>query len=141
MNALLNPRISAKDRNKLKGALRRAFATSDLRRAIIQAALVEHSDPSRPRVKQWFRCNLCKQLDAKSYAVVDHILPVIPVDTSFESVGLDFTADRMWCDPMNLQALCTPCHDVKTKAEKAAKKALQPPKPKKPRRKNACSMT
>lgn len=121
-----------KDRNAIKGALRRAFAISDLHNSILIAAIIEHSDPERLRVKTWCKCNICKEPEAKSYMVVDHIDPVIPIDTTFEELGADKTIDRIWCDPSNLQAVCPDCHDEKTSKEKIAKKALRdslkPPK-------------
>lgn len=145
MNSLKNPRITPRDRGLLKGAMRRAFARSELHKALMAKLeyLPDHKDPLRPRVKKWVRCPSCKQPRGKSEMILDHISPVIPAYTSFEEMGLDETANRLWCDPINLQPICqTPCHDIKTKAEKEAKKALQPPKPKKVRsqRKTTCAI-
>lgn len=127
-----------KDRNDIKGAIRRVFSRSELRNSIIDAAIVEHSDPARPKVKKWCLCNVCKKPEAKSYMEVDHILPVIPVDSSFEALGADATIDRIWCEKNNLQAICPACHLLKTNEEKAAKKAykdsLKPPKIPKPKK-------
>jgi 5-methylcytosine-specific restriction endonuclease McrA len=121
-----------KDRNAIKGSLRRAFSRSKLHHSIIEAARVEHTDPNRPRVKNWVLCNICKEPEAKSYMTVDHIDPVIPYTTTFEELGADETIDRIWCDANNLQAVCPDCHDAKTLVEKAIKKqyrdSLKPPK-------------
>lgn len=94
------------------------FSRSELRRSIIDAALVNYADLNRPRVKKWVRCAVCHVPEAKSYCVVDHKDPIIPVDRSFEQMSLDEVVDRMWCDPINLQAICPSCHDEKSKQER-----------------------
>lgn len=45
---------------------------------------------------------------------VDHIEPVVPL-TGF--TNLDDYAKRLFCEVDNLQLLCHPCHDLKTKEE------------------------
>lgn len=115
---IANPRITKKDRGLIKGAIRRVFSRSTLRNQVIAEALVVHSDPERPRVKNWCLCNVCKKPEAKSYMAVDHLSPVIPVDRSFEEMALDEVVDRLWCAKENLQAICPTCHDEKTKQER-----------------------
>ncbi len=117
-----NPRITPKDRNAIKGALRKAFARSTLHKSIIEASIIKHLDPARPRVKTWCRCAICKLPEAKSYMLVDHIEQVIPSHTSFEEQGVEATIDRMWCAPSNLQSVCPSCHDKKTSEEREEKK-------------------
>lgn len=112
-----NPRISAKERGLIKGALRRVFSRSDLRRSVLEAAIVEHSDPKRKRVKTWVKCAECKKPEAKSNVAVDHILPVIPLNSSLEEMTVDDLVNRIWCEKKNLQVLCISCHLVKTKVE------------------------
>ncbi len=119
--------LGPKDKNLIKGAMRRAFARSELRNSVLEAAIVPHSDPKRPKVKKWVRCAVCSIPEAKSYCAVDHIVPVVPLDTTFQDMSLDDAAERMWCDRSNLQAICPRCHKVKTKAENA----LRPKKPRK----------
>lgn len=135
----MNDRITPKDRNTIKGNLRRAFARSELHKAVLNEAVVQWSDPARPRVKTWCQCNVCKRPEARSYCVVDHVLPVIPVDSSFEALGADATIERLWCDKANLQCICPECHDIKTKAEKAERKKFAPPRV--PRKKKVCVKT
>lgn len=102
----------------MKGALRRAFSRSDLRRQVLEASIIRgYTDPSRPRVKTWCRCAICKKPTPKSYVEIDHIEPLIPVDRTFEEMSLDEVVDRLWCDPANLQAICPEDHDVKSKLE------------------------
>jgi 5-methylcytosine-specific restriction endonuclease McrA len=113
----MNTRITPKDRALLKSAINRVFSRSELRRSILNAAIIEHSDPSRPRVKTWFRCEACKNPEAKSYAEVDHIKPKIGFNEKFEDLALDEYVDRVWCSEKNLQALCKKCHKEKSKGE------------------------
>lgn len=119
---MVNPRITKREQGLLKGALRRVFSRSELRRQVIEAALVEHSDPSRPRVKKWCTCAICGKPEAKSYCVADHISPVVPVHTTFEQMSLDEVVNRLWCDINNLQCVDERCHNEKTKEERKARK-------------------
>lgn len=113
-----NPRITIKERNLLKGAIRRVFSRSDLRRAAIEEAIIEgYFDKTRLRVKKWGKCAGCSYPTPKSYLVVDHIEPIIPLDKSLEEMSWDEVINRIWCNGSNLQALCESCHDVKTKEE------------------------
>lgn len=112
-----NPRITKRERGLLKGSIRRVFSRSELRREVIEASRIPHSDATRPRVKKWCICAVCDKPEAYSYMAADHIEPVIPVDSSFEEMGLDLTVDRLWCHPSNLQAICEECHSIKSKVE------------------------
>ena len=114
----MNSNITAKERNLLKGAIRRVFSRSEMRQKVINAAVVEHKDVTRPRVTKWVVCQECKQPTAKYQAEVDHVLPIIPVDQTLEHMSWDTVINRIWCDEKNLQVLCPLCHDVKTKAER-----------------------
>lgn len=53
---------------------------------------------------------------------VDHILPLVPTDTTFAEMSLDVVVDRLWCEEHNLQSICPNCHDIKTAAEKEERK-------------------
>lgn len=118
-----NPRITKREAGLIKGALRRVFSRSELRRAVIDAA-IDHSyvDLSRPKVKKWAICAECKKRFPKSYAIIDHIDPLIPIGLTFEDMSLDTIIDRLWCEQNNLQCLDEMCHAVKTKAERALRK-------------------
>lgn len=113
----MNKRITKREQGLLKGSLRRVFARSDLHRQVLDAAEVIHSDPKRPRVKRWCLCAVCLKPEARSYCAVDHFYPIVAIDSTFESQGLDKTADNLWCDINQLQCICPTCHDEKTKAE------------------------
>ncbi len=93
------------------------FSRSDMRRSVLQEAVVEHADSTRARVKTWVRCAECGELDAKSNMQVDHKSPVVPIESSLEQMTWDELVDRIWCDKSNLQVLCTRCHELKSKEE------------------------
>jgi len=114
---LKNPRISAKERGLLKGAVRRVFSRSDLRRSIIEKAQIKHTDNERPRVKKWGRCAICKTPTAQYQLEVDHIIPIIPINKSLEEISWDELVNSVWCKESDLQATCKSCHKEKTKAE------------------------
>lgn len=118
----MNPRITSKERGLLKGAIRRVFSRSDLRREAWNRVIIEHSDEKRPRVKRWGYCQSCGEVVPAYTLKIDHIDPVIPTGQSFEEIGLDKTVDRMWCTVDNLQALCDTCHDSKTAIERKHRK-------------------
>lgn len=118
-----NPRMTKQDVALVSGAIRRAFSRSELRRRVVEASVIAHSDSLRPRVKTWCRCVKCKKPSPKSSMEVDHSFQqVIPLDKSLMDVivsesGWDNLVNRIWCDVSNLQALCGECHQVKTQEE------------------------
>lgn len=112
-----NPRVTVKEKGLIKGALRRVFSRSELRKAVLDSSIVMYSDPERKRVKKWSRCNVCKLLHPTYQMEVDHLVPVV----GFNEISIELTADtlidRIWCEQNNLQVLCDPCHNLKTKTE------------------------
>jgi 5-methylcytosine-specific restriction endonuclease McrA len=125
-----NQRLSKKEQNFLKGAVRRVFSRSDLRRSVVEASRIEHHDPSRPRVTKWSRCSACLQPTPTYLIEVDHRDPIIPTDRTLDDMTWDDLVDRVWCDPANLHPVCKPCHREKTKAENR----LRPRAPRKPKK-------
>lgn len=115
--------MTAKERNLLKGAIRRVFARSELRLEALKKVKINHFDPNRKRVTKWSRCPQCNENTPSYLMVVDHILPIIPVNLSLEEMSWDEVVDATWCDKNNLQAICKTCHNKKTKEERAARKA------------------
>ena len=115
----MNPRITPKDKALIKGAVRRVFSRSELRRSILEAAIIEgYSDPKRPRVKKWFKCGICGEPEAVSYAEIDHKLPIQAIlSLTNEDISWDNLVDKIWCEPSNLQALDKKCHKAKSKQE------------------------
>lgn len=114
---MTNKKITTKEWSLIKGKINSIFSRSELRRSIIQEAVISHSDESRPRVKTWFKCALCGKPEAKSYAEVDHITPKIRISETFDTMNLDDYIDRVWCNPSNLQVVCKPCHRLKSTEE------------------------
>ena len=125
-----NPRISKKEHGLIKGALRRVFSRSDLRKMAIALARIEHSDPKR-RTKKWVRCKECNEPTPEWMCQADHIVPCVPLDTSFDQMEVQVFIDNLWCELDNLQILCHTCHKRKSALEASERKRLNPRKRKK----------
>lgn len=113
-----NSRMSKKEQGLLKGAMRRVFSRSDLRRLVLDSRDVLHTDPSRPRVKKWSICEVCQKIHPKYTMAVDHVVPLVPLDRSLDEMSWDEVVDRLWCESKNLQVICDSCHDSKTSIER-----------------------
>lgn len=117
---------TAKERGLLKGAIRRIFSRSELRRRALDRALVEdYHDPSRKRVTRWGRCTECQKMEPSYLLEIDHELPIVPVGSSLEDMSWDQVIDNVWCDERNLKAMCKPCHKEKTKAENKERRRIK----------------
>lgn len=125
-----NPRITSKERGLIKGALRRVFSRSDLRRAVLERGVIQHIDETRPKVKTWVFCESCGILDAKSNFQIDHINPVVPINIPLTEMTADELINNMWCEINNLQRVCIPCHKAKSKEENALRRKLKKEKTK-----------
>lgn len=108
---------NAKERNLIKGALRRVFSRSELRRQALSRNLIDHTDAERPRVTRWAWCSDCGVIDAAYKMDIDHEIPVIAVNERLEDLTWDEVVSRLWCDAQNLRAVCKDCHKTKTKKE------------------------
>lgn len=109
--------VSKHDKDLIKAGLRRAMSRSDLRKEMISALIIEHSDPKRKRVKTWCRCPECGLPEAISNFQLDHISPIVPVDKTLDDLSTNEIADRVWCERDNLRPICKPCHKIKTRTE------------------------
>lgn len=68
------------------------------------------------RLAQHYRCALCfNEFTAKDMEV-DHILPAVDPIVGFTS--WDEFINRLFCEQENLQAICKPCHKVKSAKER-----------------------
>jgi len=120
----------------LRGAWRRAF----LRFPIIKEILIANTryvprfnqDGGRAKKdSKELLCNVCKQwvkasVGGKNNVQVDHIIPVIDVtDISGKVKDWNVYKARLVCDKTNLQIICTPCHDSKTKIERDTRSTLR----------------
>jgi len=68
------------------------------------------------RIAQHFRCAICGSDVPSSEIQVDHIKPVVDPKKGFTT--WDTYIKRLFCEKNNLQAVCKPCHKIKTKEEK-----------------------
>ena len=113
----------------IRGALRRAFSRSPIVKEVLHEARRELPKykkdgtlAKKPSVQ--YQCQTCGQWKGSTYVEVDHVIPVIPVDGSFDPKNPDWNMyiARLWCDKSNLQRICDECHDKKTAAEREARK-------------------
>jgi len=63
-----------------------------------------------------YRCNSCNKTFNRKEIRLDHIKPVIPVETGFTT--WDTYIERMFCEPSGYQTLCNICHSSKSLIEK-----------------------
>jgi 5-methylcytosine-specific restriction endonuclease McrA len=118
--------LSTKERNLIKGAIRRVFSRSDLRKQVLERArdgYRDHHDPERPRVTKWGACEMCEEPCPLYKMEVDHINPIVPVDRTLEDMSWDELIARIWCSQEKLQAVCKSCHRAKSKTENAVRRA------------------
>lgn len=117
--------LTPKDRALIKGALRRVFSRSELRREALQLSVIFHTDPSRPRVKRWGRCVACTKPTALYQMEVDHIEPIVPLHLTLEQMSWDDLVSRLFCGSCNLQVLCKDCHHSKSLSENKQRRLLR----------------
>lgn len=77
---------------------------------------------AKPAVQ--YCCQVCNQWVSSTKVSVDHIVPVIPTDGSFDPQNPDWNlfVSRLWCAKTNLQRICDDCHYEKTQSEKDERK-------------------
>ncbi len=122
MNNPSNP----KERNMIKSAMRRVFSRSELRaEALAKNAVPFFVDANRPRVTKWGFCSECGCIVPRYTLEVDHKLPVIKIEETLSDLTWDQLVDRLWCNLKNLQALCSFCHDSKSKLEGQERRAYK----------------
>ena len=113
-------------KNTIVGAIRRVWHRAPQRIAVLQEQrreIQEYKKDGSPKLRKSIfyvceYCNmLCKSQKSPNYprAHVDHINPVIPIDGT--SLTWDQFISNIFCDPDNLQVLCTDCHNTKTQEE------------------------
>lgn len=120
-----NPRISKKERGLIKGALRRVFSRSELRRQALNTCKIDHVDEHRPRVGKWGFCSYCGEVIPLYLLEVDHRAPVVGLHESLDTMSWDLLVDRLWCTPDNLIPTCKSCHKSKTKVEMKERRRLK----------------
>jgi len=81
----------------------------------IQAAYIDDGiNPETGRRCKLHRCEECNDCFPASKMQADHIEPIIPL-TGFDSWGA--VIERLYCEVDGFQAMCKPCHKIKTKEE------------------------
>ena len=122
----MSSRITDKERNLIKGALRRVFSRSELRQKVIAKSVIpNYFDPNRKRVKKWSICPVCQKHTPTYQMQADHVIPLIPLDKTLKDLSWDEIVDRLWCKESNLQATCISCHKIKSKAENKERRLFQ----------------
>lgn len=113
----MHTKLTQKEKGLIKGALRRIFSRSDLRRQALDKYRIEHFDPEHPRVTRWNWCPDCGLIYPAYLSQVDHVLPIIRTNETLDSLTLDELVSRIWSDIENLRAVDKECHALKTKVE------------------------
>lgn len=66
-----------------------------------------------------YLCEICRKVFHGDLMTVDHICPIVPL-TGWDS--WDGYIGRLFCDASRMQAICKPCHSLKSKAENAKRR-------------------
>ena len=107
-------------RNAVNRAIRNTFRQSETYNEIKNAA---YSKEKGVRGGKRWDCAKCKQSSAK--VEVDHIDPVVPLGLSSYDLSIEEYYERVHlCPRENLQVLCIPCHQEKSKDENKKRKKL-----------------
>ncbi len=117
--------IPPKERGLIKGALRRVFSRSELRRRVLATYSIDHQDVNRIRVSAWVWCGHCGVVFPRYLAVVDHISPLMPIGTDLIDMEPTQIVEGLWCAENNLQVLDEACHKLKNKLESRARKEFR----------------
>lgn len=70
-----------------------------------------------------YRCESCEQIFKQHELQIDHINPVVDVLKGFEDWNTYIA--RLFCDSDNLQALCKPCHSIKSGLENELRREVK----------------
>lgn len=123
-------------KNTIRGQMREIFARWPRRKEVLNRVREEEwpltkTGKERKRPVVWYKCEECSfrckentsKANPKNYRRiwVDHVHPVVPPGVD---VGWQEYLDRLFCDPDNLQALCTECHKAKTNRERSERMKL-----------------
>jgi hypothetical protein len=105
----------------IRGAIRRVFARSPVVREVLMEGRREvpkyNKDSSRSKKDAvQYSCQVCFEWVSSTKISVDHIDPVISIESGF--VDWNEFVTRLWCSKENLQRICDDCHQKKTNNER-----------------------
>jgi len=120
----------------LRGAWRRAFRQFPIKKEVLAEGTRRvprfNQDGSRAKIdSKEHHCQVCNKwvkasVGGKNNIDVDHIIPVIDInDISGKVQDWNVYKARLVCDKSNLQRICKPCHEIKTKKETDHRNALK----------------
>lgn len=120
----------------LRGAWRRAFRQFPIKKEVLAEGTRKvprfNQDGSRAKIdSKEHHCQVCNKwvkasVGGKNNIDVDHIIPVIDInDVSGKVKDWNIYKARLVCDKSNLQRICKPCHEIKTKKETDHRNALK----------------
>lgn len=111
--------LTPREFNSIISALKRCFSRSARHKEVLLSAV--HPDVTGPRGGKQYICSRCDNTFPQSKVQVDHIEPVIPVDTVARDMEWQQIIDRLFCEAENLQVLCKNCHNKKSSKERSAR--------------------
>lgn len=108
------------DKALIKGALRRLMARSPMVKRVYEQNL--HPTAKGIRGGKQYICNHCKKTFPSNRMAVDHIKPVVPINSNIQEMSYEMIVNRIFCPISNLQLLCETCHQIKSKEEREQRK-------------------
>ena len=106
--------MDKKDKLRIMNHIRLAFRVSDL----FKSAFIVDPNVKGPRGGKLYSCMICSEDFLMKDIQIDHIIPIVPYGMKKLDMSLDHYADKIFCDPDNLQPLCKDCHHKKSMSEK-----------------------
>lgn len=105
----------------ITSTLRGGFRRYPPKYEVLKEAFVDKRvNEKTKRISAHYKCNSCNKVFPTKEVQVDHLLPIVDPLVGFTSWD-DFIAN-LFCDKNNLQVLCKPCHEIKTKTENSLRK-------------------
>lgn len=100
----------------IRSALRQAYSRYP---AKFQAKKAVERTVTGKRHKYEYKCAECEEWFQGKEVQVDHIVGAGALSSYDDIAGF---AERLFCEAEGMQILCKPCHQLKTNAERAARK-------------------
>ena len=101
-------------RSKIIGEIRRQWFRSKHYVACTERAI---SSVKGSRGGKRYTCQECGAVLALKDVSVDHLIPVIPLDSENKLENMEDIINRMWAPIEDTKILCKQCHSVHTKAD------------------------